>query len=64
MEKLCTTLFRVRRQVCDRPGTSAAAAAPGPRPRGADEKRAYLTDLRRQHLIHQVCVQEILPFEN
>ena len=29
-----------------------------------DEKRAHLTDLRRQHLIHQVCVQEILPFES
>jgi hypothetical protein len=28
-----------------------------------DEKRAHLTDLRRQHLIEQVCVQEILPPE-
>ena len=28
-----------------------------------DEKRAHLTDLRRQHLIDQVCVQEILPPE-
>jgi hypothetical protein len=26
-----------------------------------DEKRAHLTDLRREHLIDQVCVQEILP---
>ncbi len=28
-----------------------------------DEKRAHLTDLRRAHLIDQVCVQEILPPE-
>jgi hypothetical protein len=28
-----------------------------------DEKRAHLTDLRREHLIDQVCVQEILPPE-
>ena len=28
-----------------------------------DEKRAHLTDLRREHLIEQVCVQEILPPE-
>jgi hypothetical protein len=28
-----------------------------------DEKRAHLTDLHRQHLIDQVCVQEILPPE-
>ena len=28
-----------------------------------DEKRAHLTDLRRDHLIDQVCVQEILPPE-
>jgi hypothetical protein len=28
-----------------------------------DEKRAHLSDLRRQHLIDQVCVQEILPPE-
>jgi hypothetical protein len=28
-----------------------------------DEKRAHLTDLRRQHLIDQVCPQEILPPE-
>jgi hypothetical protein len=27
------------------------------------EKRAHLTDLRRAHLIDQVCVQEILPPE-
>ena len=28
-----------------------------------DEKREHLTDLRREHLIEQVCVQEILPPE-
>jgi hypothetical protein len=28
-----------------------------------DEKRAHLTDLKREHLIDQVCVQEILPPE-
>jgi hypothetical protein len=28
-----------------------------------DEKRAHLADLRREHLINQVCVQEILPPE-
>jgi hypothetical protein len=28
-----------------------------------DEKRAHLTDLRRDHLIDQVCIQEILPPE-
>ena len=28
-----------------------------------DEKRAHLTDLKRDHLIEQVCVQEILPPE-
>jgi hypothetical protein len=28
-----------------------------------DEKRAHLTDLKREHLIQQVCVQEILPPE-
>jgi hypothetical protein len=28
-----------------------------------DEKKAHLTDLRREHLIDQVCVQEILPPE-
>jgi hypothetical protein len=28
-----------------------------------DEKRAHLTDLRRKHLIGQVCPQEILPPE-
>ena len=27
------------------------------------QKRAHLTDLRREHLIDQVCVQEILPPE-
>lgn len=29
-----------------------------------DEKRAHLADLRREHLIDQVCVQEILPPED
>ena len=28
-----------------------------------DEKRAHLVDVRREHLIDQVCVQEILPPE-
>ena len=28
-----------------------------------DEKRAHLAELRRAHLIDQVCVQEILPPE-
>ena len=28
-----------------------------------DEKKAHLIDLRRGHLIDQVCVQEILPPE-
>jgi len=28
-----------------------------------DEKRAHLTDLHRQHLIDQVCIQEILSPE-
>jgi hypothetical protein len=26
-----------------------------------DEKRAHLIDLKRDHLIDEVCVQEILP---
>ena len=26
-----------------------------------DEKRAHLTDLKREHLIDEVCLQEILP---
>ena len=26
-----------------------------------DEKRAHLIDLKREHLIDQVCTQEILP---
>ena len=26
-----------------------------------DEKRAHLTDLKREHLIDQVCIQEISP---
>jgi hypothetical protein len=26
-----------------------------------DEKRTHLIDLRREHLIDQVCIQEILP---
>ena len=29
-----------------------------------DEKRAHLADLRREHLIDQVCVQEIIPPNN
>jgi hypothetical protein len=28
-----------------------------------DEKRAHLVDLKREHLIQQVCTQEILPPE-
>jgi hypothetical protein len=28
-----------------------------------DEKRAHLKDLRGEHLIDQVCIQEILPPE-
>jgi hypothetical protein len=28
-----------------------------------DEKRAHLADLRREHLIDQVCIQEVLPPE-
>jgi hypothetical protein len=28
-----------------------------------DEKRAHLTDLKRERLIDQVCPQEILPPE-
>lgn len=28
-----------------------------------DEKRAHLVDIRREHLIEQVCPQEILPPE-
>jgi hypothetical protein len=28
-----------------------------------DEKRAHLTDLKREHLIDQVCIQVILPLE-
>lgn len=28
-----------------------------------DQKKAHLADLRREHLIDQVCVQEILPPE-
>jgi hypothetical protein len=28
-----------------------------------EEKRAHLIDLRREHLIDKVCVQEILPPE-
>ena len=27
------------------------------------EKRAHLTDLKREHLIDEVCIQEILPPE-
>lgn len=29
-----------------------------------DEKRAHLIDLKRELLIEQVCIQEILPPEN
>ena len=28
-----------------------------------EEKRAHLADLRREHLIDQVCIQEIMPPE-
>jgi hypothetical protein len=28
-----------------------------------NEKRAHLTDLKREHLIDQVCIQEISPPE-
>jgi hypothetical protein len=28
-----------------------------------DEKRAHLADLKREHLIDEVCIQEILPPE-
>ena len=28
-----------------------------------DQKRAHLADLKREHLIDQVCLQEILPPE-
>jgi hypothetical protein len=28
-----------------------------------EEKRAHLADLRREHLIDQVCIQEVLPPE-
>jgi hypothetical protein len=28
-----------------------------------DEKKAHLADLKREHLIDQVCTQEILPPE-
>jgi hypothetical protein len=28
-----------------------------------EEKRAHLIDLRREHLIDKVCIQEILPPE-
>jgi hypothetical protein len=28
-----------------------------------DEKRAHLTDLKRDHLIDDICIQEILPPE-
>ena len=28
-----------------------------------DEKRAHLADVRREHLVDQVCPQEILPPE-
>ena len=28
-----------------------------------DQKRAHLADLRREHLVDQICIQEILPPE-
>jgi hypothetical protein len=28
-----------------------------------DKKRAHLVDLKQEHLIDQVCIQEILPPE-
>jgi len=28
-----------------------------------EEKRAHLADLKREHLIDEVCIQEILPPE-
>ena len=28
-----------------------------------DEKRAHLIDLKREHLIEQICLQEVLPPE-
>jgi hypothetical protein len=28
-----------------------------------DEKRAHLHDIKREHLIDQICIQEILPPE-
>ena len=28
-----------------------------------DEKKAHLIDIRREHLIDQVCIWEILPSE-
>ena len=28
-----------------------------------EEKRAHLADIRREHLIDQICVQEVLPPE-
>jgi hypothetical protein len=34
-----------------------------PAPLTNDEKRAHLIDLKREHLIDQVCIQEILPPE-
>jgi hypothetical protein len=30
----------------------------------ADQKRAHLRDVKREHLIDDVCVQEILPPED
>ena len=29
-----------------------------------DQKRAHLANIRRQHLVDDICVQEILPPEN
>ena len=28
-----------------------------------DEKRVHLIDLRREHLIDKICIQEVLPPE-
>jgi hypothetical protein len=28
-----------------------------------EEKRAHLADIRREHVIDQICVQEVLPPE-
>jgi len=57
---------------CERPGRCAGQrgydappeSTPLRRPTlSNDEKRAHLIDLKREHLIDQVCTQEILPPE-